>query len=90
VVPRAGGEAVERRKIPSPCRELNLGRPARRLITILNEVRLFFSFRGLRPLAYSIESIKCYTQVRVPDLNITSFMTKGDNSLETINPISSN
>jgi hypothetical protein len=31
---RAGLEAVEKRNIPCPCRELNPGRPARSLVAI--------------------------------------------------------
>jgi hypothetical protein len=40
VDPRAGLDAVARRKNPSPCRESNAGRPARSLVTILTELPL--------------------------------------------------
>jgi len=35
---RAGLDAVEKRKIPSPYRESNLGRPAGNLVTVLPEL----------------------------------------------------
>jgi hypothetical protein len=38
VGPRAGLDAVARRKYPIPCRESNLGRPARSLVTMLTEI----------------------------------------------------
>jgi hypothetical protein len=42
---RAGLEAVEKRKIPIPCRESNPGRPPRSLVTILTELfRLLLTF----------------------------------------------
>jgi len=41
VGPRAGLDAVEKREIPSPCRELNPDRPARSLVSILTELPRF-------------------------------------------------
>jgi hypothetical protein len=37
---RAGLDAVAKRKIPSPCRESNLGRPVRSLVGILSELEI--------------------------------------------------
>jgi len=39
VGPRAGPDAMVKRKILCPCRESNPGRPARSLVTVLTELR---------------------------------------------------
>jgi hypothetical protein len=55
VGPTAGVDMVAQRKNPCPCRESNLGRPTRNLVTILSQLsRLFSSVTtGLRKEAKS-------------------------------------
>jgi hypothetical protein len=46
VGPRAGLNAVAKRKIPSPCGESNSDRPVRSLVTILTELSRFLMGYG--------------------------------------------
>jgi hypothetical protein len=46
VGPRVGLDAVVKRKIPTSCREWNLGRPAREPVTILTGLPLIAKSNG--------------------------------------------
>jgi hypothetical protein len=60
VDPRAGLNAVAKRKIPCLCRETNSGRPDRSLVTILTELlRFSLKLSGYRVCPFTQRNTTC-------------------------------